>query len=710
MASRPGGAREAFVPPLADDEGARDVRDVRLSNRPDHPMRRTFVVLSVVLSVVLPFGLASAPPAAAQETHARATSPRRMTYDDVIALRSVSDPQISPDGKWVAYTVARADLEQNASDADIWLASTLGEFPSRLTTHKKSDTSPRWSPDGRRIAFISAREEKPQLFLMPAFGGEPERLTEHKGGVRQIAWSPDGKSIAFIADQEPTPEEEKRIKEKDDAIVVDTNYKFNRLWVLNVATRTTRLLTTGDAVASDPQWSPDGTMLAFTTTPTPRADDGSLSDIRVVSVAGGAPRLLVENAGSDQSPRWSPDGTQIAYVTSARTDVRQSQLAVIPAAGGTPRMVAPQFLYQPGAPVWSADGRRLYFGAPVRTTAQLFAVPSSGGTPRAMTDVRGAVGGGTFSRDGKSVVFMLSDPQKPADVHVATIGTGMLAPRQLTDHNPQTRDLSLGRAEVVRWKSSDGMDIDGVLLQPVGYEAGKRYPLVAYIHGGPAGAWTEGFPASWSNPGQVLAGQGFAVFYPNPRGSSAYGEPFLRANIRDWGAGDYRDIQTGIDALIARGIADSTRLAQSGWSYGGYMTAWTLTQTNRFKAVVVGAGLTDMYSMYATNDIPRALDGYFGAEPWNDTTEYRKRSAMTYIKNARTPTLILHGQADLRVPIGQAQELYVGLKKHNVPVQLVFYPREPHGLQEPRHQLDKMKRELEWIRRWTLKEQTALVP
>jgi dipeptidyl aminopeptidase/acylaminoacyl peptidase len=668
------------------------------------PARRTLAAL-----LVLSFLPAIA--AKAQETPPRAAPPRRMTFDDVIALRSVSDAQISPDGKWTAYTVARADLEQNASDADIWLASTLGEFPSRLTTSRKSDSSPRWSPDSRRIAFISAREEKPQIFLMSAFGGEPERLTEHKGGVRQIAWSPDGKSIAFIADQEPTPEEEKRVKEKDDAIVVDTNFRFNRLWVIDVATKKARMLATGDAVANDPQWSPDGTKLAYTTTPTPRADDGSLSDIWVVTVTGGAPRKLVENAaGSDNSPRWSPDGTQIAYVTSPTTDVRQSQLAVIAASGGTPRMVAPQFLYQPGAPAWSPDGRTLYFGASVRTTTQLFAVPSIGGTPRALTDVKGVVAGGTFSRDGKAVVYTIANPQKPADVHVATIGEGLLKSRQLTDHNPQVRDLSLGRAEVVKWKSTDGMDIDGVLLYPVGYEPGKRYPLVAAIHGGPAGAWTEGFPAGWSNPGQVMAGQGFAVFYPNPRGSSAYGEKFLRANIKDWGAGDYRDIQTGIDALVARGIADSTRLAQTGWSYGGYMTAWTLTQTNRFKALVVGAGLTDMFSMYATNDIPRALDGYFGAEPWNDTTEYRKRSAMTYIKNARTPTLILHGQADLRVPIGQAQELYVGLKKNNVPVQLVFYPREPHGLQEPRHQLDKMKRENEWIRKWTLREQTALVP
>ena len=657
-------------------------------------MRRSFLLSFVLLAAGLPGRLP------AQETHTPAAAKRRMTFDDVIALRTVADPQLSPDGKWVAYTVSRADLDQNAADADIWLASTLGEFPSRLTTNKKSDTSPRWSPDGKRLAFISAREEKPQIFLMPVGGGEPERLTEHKGGVRSIAWSPDGRSIAFIADQEPTPAEEKRIKEKDDAIVVDTNYKFNRLWVLDVATKQTRMLATGEVAASDPQWSPDGTRIAYTTNPTPRADDQSLTDIWVVPAAGGAARPLVAGAGSDQSPRWSPDGSQVAYVTSPGSDVRQLRLAVIPAVGGQPRTISPEFLYVPQAPTWSPDGRTLYFSAPMRTTGQLFSVPAAGGAPRQLTTLAGVITAASFARDGRTVAFTSSTPERPADVQVATLGAAPLAPRQLTDHNPQVRDLLLGTSEVVTWKSSDGMEIEGVLLRPVGAEAGKRHPLVAYIHGGPAGAWTQGFAASWSNPGQVLAGQGYAVFYPNPRGSSGYGEAFLRANIKDWGAGDYRDIQTGIDALVAKGIADSTKLAQSGWSYGGYMTAWTLTQTNRFKALVVGAGLTDMYSMYATNDIPRTLDGYFGAEPWNDTTEYRKRSAMTYIKNARTPTLILHGQADLRVPIGQAQELYVGLKKNGVPVQLVMYPREPHGLQEPRHQLDKMRREVEWIGRW----------
>ena len=462
-----------------------------------HPAFRTLAATGVALAAATVALSFTALPAAAQA----AAAGRPMTFDDVIALRSVNDAQISPDGRWVAYTVTRADLDQNASDADIWLVSTAGETPVRLTTHKKGDSSPRWSPDGRRIAFISAREEKPQIFLMSAFGGEGERLSENKGGVRQIAWSPDGRSIAFTADPEPTPEEEKRIKEKDDAIVVDTNYKFARLWVLDVATHKARMLPTGELVASDPQWSPDGTRLAYTSNPTPKADDGSLSDLWVIDVAGGAPRRLAAGDGSDQSPRWSPDGTQIAYITSAQVDVRQPRLAVVSSSGGAPRFVAPEFLYEPSAAVWSADGRTLYFGASVRTRSQLFAVPASGGTPRPLLDAGGVVGGGTLSRDGRVAAFTLATPERPADVYVATLGSAPAAPRRLTDHNPQVRELALGKAEVVRWKSTDGMEIEGVLLHPVGYRAGTRYPLVTYVHGGPP-APTPELRGNWGSPGQ----------------------------------------------------------------------------------------------------------------------------------------------------------------------------------------------------------------
>jgi dipeptidyl aminopeptidase/acylaminoacyl peptidase len=630
---------------------------------------------------------------------------KRMTFDDVLALKSVSDAQMSPDGRWVAYVVSHADMQQNAADPDVYVVAASGGDPIRLTTSKKADTQPRWSPDGKWIAFLSAREERAQVYLISPSGGEAEKLTESKTDITEFQWSPDGRRIAYVAPQEPTADEEKKQRDKDDAVVIDQNYRFTRIWTIDVATKKAAQVIGGAFQASDPQWSPDGKLIAYVAHPTPKADDGPLSDIWVAGSDGSTPRRLVFNDGPDESPRWSPDGKWIAYSTRAgktTTEVGQTQLAIISAGGGTPRMVAQVFLYQPGPATWSGDGATIYFAAGVRTTTHLFSVASAGGTPRQLSSAPGVMSSFSFSRDRSAIAFTFEDMQHPSDIHVASTA-GAFVPTRRTDHNPQVRELALGRSEVVRWKSKDGMEVEGILLYPVDFQPGRRYPTVAEIHGGPAGDWTERFPG-WSTSAHVWAGRGWAMFFPNPRGSTGYGEKFLRANIKDWGVGDYRDIQTGIDNLIAKGIADSSKLAQSGWSYGGYMTAWTLTQTNRFKAVMVGAGLTNMASMYGTNDIPRTIDEYFGAEPWNDPAQYSARSAMTFIKQARTPTLIQHGQADQRVPVGQSQELYVGLKKNNVPVELVFYPREPHGLREPRHQLDKIRREYAWFAKYVLGE------
>jgi dipeptidyl aminopeptidase/acylaminoacyl peptidase len=338
--------------------------------------------------------------------------------------------------------------------------------------------------------------------------------------------------------------------------------------------------------------------------------------------------------------------------------------------------------------------------------------------PQRVSDGKGGLtffgfGTSSFSADGSKLAFGWSNAETPDNVYITSLNQPW-APTRLTNLNPQLANVPMGKSEVVRWKGKDGLEIEGVVVYPVGYEPGKRYPMVVQVHGGPAGAWTETFMAGWYNASQIYAGQGWVVLSPNPRGSSGYGDKFLFANYRDWGGGDFRDIQSGIDYLVQRGIADSTKLAQSGWSYGGYMTAWTLTQTNRFKAVSVGAGLTNMYSMYSTNDLQTLLEEYFGGEPWNDEQSFRRASAMTYIKQAKTPTIILHGAADTRVPIGQAQELYMGLKKNGIPVELVFFPREPHGLQEPRHQLDKVKREYAFFSKYVLgvevKDRAELTP
>jgi dipeptidyl aminopeptidase/acylaminoacyl peptidase len=633
---------------------------------------------------------------------AAAQQKRPMTPEDVIALKRVTDAQVSPDGKWVAYVVTTADMKEDADDADVWLVSTAGGDPVRLTTSKKRDASPRWSPDGKRIAFISAREEKPQIFLISPFGGEAEKLTESKAGVQSLVWSPDGARIAYTAAKEPTSEEEKKQKEKDDTQVVDKDFHMVRIWTIDVKTRKATELVKADYSASDPQWSPDGRTIAYVAAPTPKPDDGNLTDIWAVDVDSAKTHKLTENPGPDSSPRWSPDGKRIAYLSRDQKNglLGQARLTLMSADGSNTRDLAPSFVYQPGSPNWSSDGATIYFDSQVGTASQLFAVPASGGGPKQISHNAGQMGPATFSRDGAVSAFTVSDIQHPADVYVAKAPA--FEPVKLTDHNPQVRDFELGVGELVRWKSKDGMEIAGLVIYPAGYQRGKRYPMVVDIHGGPAGVWTNTFPGTWGNFGHVWAGKGWVCFYPNIRGSSGYGEKFLLANIRDWGGGDYQDIQSGIDYLTGRGIADPDKLAQSGWSYGGYMTAWTLTQTNRFKAVMVGAGLTDMFSMYSTNDLQRVLEGYFGAEPWNDLEVYRRASAMTFIKQAKTPALIQHGGADTRVPPGQAQELYMGLRKNGIPVELVFFPREPHGLQEPRHQLDKMRREYSWFSKYVL--------
>ncbi|MGE0556118.1 MAG: prolyl oligopeptidase family serine peptidase [Gemmatimonadales bacterium] len=619
---------------------------------------------------------------------------RPMTPDDVLTLRQVSSAQISPDGRWVAYVVSAVDLKANAANADLWLVSADGGEPFRLTTSAKGDNQPKWSPDGKWIGFLSSREERSQIWLIRPNGGEAERLTESKSGVQEFEWAPDGRTIAYRAPRELTADEERRQKEKDDPNVVDTDFRFSQVWTIDVASKKSEQVVKADYHVTDIQWSPDGTKLAYTANPTTKADDGGRSDIYVLTLASGASRVLHDNGGPDNGPRWSPDGRQIAFLTreDKPKSVGQLELVVVDAEGGSPRPVARGFLYQPGAPTWSTDGATLYFSSLVRTTTQLFSVPARGGSPRQLTSVEGTMSGPSFTADGRAIAYTYSDPQHPSEVYLVKDLAGF-APVKLTDHNPQLTEVALGRHEVVRWKSKDGMEIEGIVIYPVGYQPGRRYPTMAFIHGGPSGVWTQSFPGSWGNYGHVYAGNGWVSFYPNIRGSSGYGEKFLAANVRDWGGGDYQDVQSGLDHLVARGIADSARMGQAGWSYGGYMTAWTLTQTSRFKGVMVGAGLTNMYSMYSTNDLQTVLENYFGAEPWDDEEVYRRASAMMFIKQAKTPTLILHGQQDNRVPIGQAQELYMGLKKNDVPVTLVFYPREGHGLSEPRHQLDKMKRE-----------------
>jgi dipeptidyl aminopeptidase/acylaminoacyl peptidase len=497
------------------------------------------------------------------------------------------------------------------------------------------------------------------------------------------------------------------VRARDDEKPFEDEYRRIHLWVVDVATKTVTRVTSGDllTITGALSWSPDNVHVAFGAGATPLLRDGR-RDVFVADITTKTVEKISANFGPDGTPRYSPDGRTIAYLAEPVTappigdgtppgTIGQSHVMLYDVAARTTRDATGELRVDPGAPSWSPDGRRLLFTAGDRAYVNAYELDLASGRATALTSRR-TLQLGTFSADGARVAFTMDSPTSPAEVFVAD--ARFTTPVKLTDVNPQAKDFALGATEVVTWKSRDGLEVEGVLLKPVGFDPARRYPLLVVAHGGPAGAHLDNYRVGGLEGGQVWAGLGWAVFYPNPRGSSNYGEKFLRANVADWGGGDFADIMTGVDALIARGVADKDRLAHIGWSYGGYMTAWAITQTTRFKAAMVGAGLTNMWSMYGTNDIPSVLVGYFGGIANKETLPlYLNRSAMTHIDNVTTPTLILHGGNDERVPLGQAQELFRGLKDRGKTTELVVYPREGHGITEYYHQRDRLTRIRDWV-------------
>jgi dipeptidyl aminopeptidase/acylaminoacyl peptidase len=668
---------------------------------------------------------------------------RPATFDDVLNIKAVQGATVSPDGSQVLYTVAQWEPEQDPSTplgagrmerrTRVWKVATNGNSPARqITFGEKGDSQPQWSPDGKFISFVSARggaEAKAQIHLLHADGGEAWKLTDAKEGVAgggfggaSYSWSPDGSRIAYLTTDPRSSEEEANIKKRDDERVFEGDFRYQHAWVVNVETKESTRITEGKdyTLQGAPSWSPDGKRFVFAAAATPMLRDNR-RDIYVAEVPGqqangptGQQKIekISTNWGNDASPRWSQDGRTIAWVTepnatsplpdgTASSVVLQGHLVLYDVNTKTMKSAAAAtFDTEAGNPIWTNEGTRVLFVSGKRAYNEAFAYDVTTGRYTQLT-TRRTINGTSVSKDGKTIVLTMDAPDSATEIYVTD--PSFASPRRLTTTNPQLAEIAQGETEVITWKSSDGVEVEGVLLKPVGFESGKRYPTLVVAHGGPAGAYVNGFRLGGLEGGQVYAGKGWAVFYPNPRGSSNYGQKTLAANVNDWGGGDYRDIMTGVDALVARGIADPDKLAHIGWSYGGYMTAWVITQTTRFKAAMVGAGLTNMWSMYGTNDIPSVLIAYFGGIPNKQTLPlYLDRSAMTHIDKVTTPTLILHGANDERVPVGQAYELYRGLKDRGKPTELVFYPREGHGIQEYYHQKDRLQRIYDWVTKYTL--------
>jgi len=610
-----------------------------------------------------------------------------LTPAQTLDRRSIGELEFSPDGTQLVFTVTDPP-KGNARARSLWLFDVATGRVRQLTFSGKSDGSPRWSPDGSAIAFTSDRDGTAQLYVLSLRGGEAEKLTDRKERVGSFRWSPDGSRIALLMNEAKPEALDKREKERDDARVVDKDERHERVWLLDVKSKRLLQATAGPWQIDQIEWMPDGRSLIASATDKPHVDawldrlyridlehptDGTFHEI-------GAPRGPIGNLAV------SPDGQTVAYIGAPVDGPAGHDLFLQPLTAGAARNITHATVDRPLGQVRWIDDQSVAVHVQRGFRSTLAVINRAGQAAFDNLDVNPSA----FARSKTgSVAFVGETATKAPELYVRTSTS---KPHAVTTFNKQWQSLPVIAPEFITYKSFDGLEIEAALLRPVVPSPQSPVPLVVLVHGGPTGRWADSFEP-W---GQLLAQRGYAVLYPNIRGSTGYGQKFVEMNRADWGGGDFKDVMAAVDAMIARGVADPNRLGIGGWSYGGYMAAWAVTQTARFKAAVSGAPVIDMASEFGTENGSQ-YDEWFYGTPYEKLDGFIKSSPITYVKNVKTPTLLLQGEADTTDPIGQSQQFYRGLKRYNVDSDFVVYPREPHGLREEKHLIDRLNRVVAWF-------------
>lgn len=629
----------------------------------------------------------------------------RLTADDLMDLQQVSDAQMHPDGQRIAYTVSAVVTEPKQSKAAsrLWLTTLDGSEPRPLTAEGTRAASPRWSPDGATLAFLGSRavEGKDQLFLLNEWG-EAQQATDCPGGVAGYAWLPDNSGLLLLVTDAPPDDEEDEHEAGRDWTVYEHDHRFTRIWRYNLASEALTQVSHADAQVYELTVSTDGCEIVALVADEPY--NWSWYQARLERLRpDGTFETLHTSKKQYTDPAFSPDGQRIAVITCTFSDqgMTGGDVLLLDRDGGNPRLLTEGHPRSYLNVAWDADGSRLLCGAIEGGETQLGWLGFDGGYDVFWQDQSTIHYSGTIfsrSRAGNRLAISRGAAAEPVDVY--TLGIDGQSLTRHSDHNPHVRERRIAPVETLHWRAPDGTTIQGLLVRPV--DAGSEpVPLVTLIHGGPTSLWSHIFPGVRSTGWvQLLAAEGYAVLLPNPRGSMGWGTAFAEANIGDMGGADWGDIVAGIDHCITEGIADPDRLGVGGWSYGGYLTAWAVTQTTRFKAAVAGASITNWISFHGVSTIPGFDAAFYAVDPFNWDGHYGQFSPMAHVRNVTTPTLFLHGERDPICPLGQAHEMWRALKELGVDTQLTVYPREGHGIRECEHARDVLDRAVGWWKQY----------